>query len=157
MSDVSPADWVGIAGVVASLAHAQDDQDWRRFRDLFAEEMTLDQSAKIDEAAIRLTADELTAKARETLEGFAVTHHAPSVPLIEVHGNVARCRTHMVAYHHLPRDGVDYCTMRGYWDLELIRSADGWSIRRWAVVRTAPWEGDPDLYRVAREREHRVA
>jgi hypothetical protein len=62
----------------------------------------------------------------------------------------------MVAYHHFPTDGVDFCTMRGYWELSLTRSRDGWRIDRWAVVRTAPWEGDPDLYRLASRGGHRV-
>ena len=156
MSRVSPSDWIGILDVVARLAHAQDDKDWSRFQQLFTDPVTLDQSAKHDEAPTTMTAEELTDKARTVLQGFDRTHHASSVPLVEVEGDTATCRTHMVAYHHFPTDGVDFCTMRGYWELELVRSGDGWAIRRWAVVRTAPWEGDPDLYDLASQGDHGV-
>src|SRR4051794_1077553 len=114
MSRVTPLDWMGILDVVAGLAHAQDDKDWTRFRQLFADPVTLDQSAQSGEPAVTMTPEELTAKARQVLEGFACTHHASSNPLVEVDGEAATCRTHMVAYHHLPADGVDFCTMRGY-------------------------------------------
>ncbi|MBA6434370.1 hypothetical protein [Streptomyces sp. GMR22] len=68
-----------------------------------------------------------------------------------VAGATARCRAHMVAYHHVPTPGVDYLTMRGYWQLDLVSTNEKWVIRRWTIVRTAPWEGNPDLYRIARE------
>lgn len=156
MSRATPADWQGVLAVVAGLAHAQDDKDWARFRQLFADEVTLDQSAQSGETPAPMTAEELTAKARLVLEGFACTHHASSNPVVVVDGDAATCRTHMVAYHHLPADGVDFCTMRGYWDLHLVRAGDTWVIRRWAVIRTAPWEGDPDLYRLASKGKYRV-
>jgi len=156
MSRATPLDRAGITDVVAGLAHAQDDKDWTRFRQLFTDEVTLDQSAQSGAPPVTMTADELTEKARLVLEGFPCTHHASSNPLIDVDGDTATCRTHMVAYHHYPTDAVDFCTMRGYWELELSRGRDGWAIRRWAVVRTAPWEGDPDLYRLASQGGHRV-
>ena len=156
MSRATPLDRAAITDVVAGLAHAQDDKDWTRFRQLFSDPVTLDQSAKSGEPPATMTADELTDKARSVLGGFPVTHHASSNPLIDVDGDAATCRTHMVAYHHFPTDGVDFCTMRGYWQLELVRSGDGWAIRRWAVVRTAPWEGDPDLYGLASQGDHGV-
>ncbi|MGW4944066.1 nuclear transport factor 2 family protein [Actinoplanes sp. NPDC004185] len=155
--NITPLDHMQIAGVVAALAHAQDDKDWERFRQLFADRVTLDQSGQSGAPAEELTADELTAKARTVLEGFAATHHASSDLLVEVTGAGVTGRAHMVAYHHLPAPGVDFCVMRGYWQLELTRSPQQrWLIRRWAVVRTAPWEGNPDLYRMASKGKHRV-
>ncbi|WP_445519474.1 nuclear transport factor 2 family protein [Streptomyces sp. NEAU-174] len=79
------------------------------------------------------------------------TQPSPPDLLIEVSGATARCRAHMVAYHHVPTPGVDYLTMRGYWQLDLVSTNEKWVIRRWTIVRTAPWEGNPDLYRIARE------
>ena len=153
---MEPLEHIQIAGVVAALAHAQDDKDWAAFRELFAGRVTLDQSAQSGAPAENLTADELTAKARTVLEGFASTHHAGSSLLIEVAGATATCRAHMVAHHHLPTEGVDFCVMRGYWRLELIRTEERWLIRRWGIVRTAPWEGNPDLYRIASKGNYRV-
>jgi len=156
VSRPTPQEWLGIVDVVTGLAHAQDDKDWPRLRRLFADQVTLDQSAQSGADPVTMTADELVDKARLVLSGFPCTHHASSNPLIEVDEATATCRTHMVAYHHFPTEGVDFCTMRGYWELGLTRSGEGWRIRRWAVVRTAPWEGDPDLYRLASQGAHRV-
>jgi len=156
VSRVAPLDWIGVVDVVARLAHAQDTRDWQGFQQLFADPVTLDQSAQSGEPAAIMTAEELAAKARRVLEGFACTHHASSNPLVEVDGDAATCRTHLVAYHHFPADGVDFCTMRGYWQLDLARAGDRWTIRRWAIIRTAPWEGNPDLYRLASRGAYRV-
>jgi hypothetical protein len=149
--NVTPLDHMRITDVVANLAHAQDAKDWARFRELFADRMSLDLTGRSGEPVEELTADEMTAKARSIIDGFACTHHASSNLLIEVSGATARCRAHRVASHHVPTPGVDHLTMRGYWHLDLVNADDKWVIRRWTIVRTAPWEGNPDLYRIARE------
>jgi len=145
-------DRMAVMDVVARLAHAQDDRDWGALRDLFADRVRLDLSGQSGAAPVDLTAGELVDEARSVLEGFDSLHHATSVPLIEVDGDRATCRTHVVAYHHVPTDGVDFCTMRGRWELGLRREHDRWLVHRWAVVRTAPWEGSPDVYRIAADR-----
>jgi len=145
-------DRAAIADLVAGLAQAQDDKDWNGFPKLFAEHVTLDISRRSGEPAELLTADEMTAKARAVLDGFACTHHATSNLLIEASGDTATCRAHVVAYHQVPTTGVDFCVMRGYWGIGLAKIQGRWAINRWTIVRTAPWEGDPDVYRVAAER-----
>jgi hypothetical protein len=144
-------DHLRITEVVTNLAHAQDFKDWKRFRSLFADHVTLDLTGRSGEPVEELTADEMTAMGRAIIDGFACTHHASSNLLVEISGTTASCRAHMVAYHHVPTPGVDYLTMRGYWYLDLVNTDDKWLIRRWTIVRTAPWEGNHDLYRIARE------
>jgi hypothetical protein len=145
-------DRAAIADVVAGLAHAQDDRDWTALRQLFADEVTLDLSTHYHgRPPRRVTAAELVELARTTLEGFDSTHHAATNLVVRRSGDEAECRTHVVAYHHVPAEPgtVDHCTMRGYWRLTL-REVDGrWLIRHWAVRRTAPWEGSPDVYALA--------
>jgi SnoaL-like domain len=152
--DSAVADRVAISSVVAALAFAQDDQDWERLRSLFTPEVHLDLSRVFGEPPVEITAAELAGQARGVIGGFESTHHATSNAAVTVDGDEARCRAHVVAYHHLPaEDGrIDHCTMRGYWSLGLRRDGDRWLIARWAVVRTAPWEGDPGLYQVAAAR-----
>ncbi len=147
MTDV--ASRLEIADVVARLAHGQDEQDWRAFRELFDDRVLLDLSSQFGAAPVELAADELVAKARSVREGFACTQHLSSNVLVELDADRARCRAHIVAYHHLPTTGVDFCTMRGRWELGLRRRSGRWLVDRWAVVRTGPWEGDPGLYDVA--------
>jgi hypothetical protein len=142
-----------ITDLVAGLAHAQDDKDWPGLGKLFAGRVTLDLSRRSGESAEHLTADQLTAKARAVLEGFDCTHHATSNVLIATSGDTATCRAHVVAYHQVPTTGVDFCIMRGYWEMGLVRERTGWAISTWTIVRTAPWEGDPDVYRVAARRD----
>ncbi len=148
-------DRAAIADVVAGLAHAQDDRDWPAFRRLFADEVTLDLSTHYHGRPPRtVPAAELVELARTTLAGFDCTHHAATGLLVRRSGEEAACRAHMVAYHHVPADPgvVDHCTMRGHWQLKLRDAGGRWLIHHWAVVRTAPWEGSPDVYALAAAR-----
>jgi hypothetical protein len=149
------ADRAAIADVVAGLAHAQDDRDWAALRQLFADAVVLDLSTHyFNRPPTTVAAADLVELARTTLEGFDCTHHAASNPLVQLSGDEAECRAHMVAYHHVPaRSGVvDYCTMRGYWRLKLRKLGGRWLIHHWGVLRTAPWEGSPDVYELAAAR-----
>ncbi|SDG08658.1 SnoaL-like domain-containing protein [Lentzea fradiae] len=149
------ADHLAITGVVAALAHAQDDRDWAAFRRLFADEVLLDLSTHhFGRPPATVTATDLAELASKTLDGFDSTHHATSAPLIRLTGDRAECRVHVVAYHHVPADPgvVGFCTMRGRWDLELRRSGGRWLVSGWAVRRTCPWEGSPAVYELAGQR-----
>jgi hypothetical protein len=148
-------DRTAIADVVAGLAHAQDDRNWDALRRLFADAVTLDLSTHYyGRPPTAVAAVDVIALARATLEGFDCTHHVATDLVVRLDGDEAECRTHMVAYHHVPADSgvVDYCTMRGYWQLELRKLGGRWLIHHWGVVRTAPWEGSPDVYVLAAAR-----
>lgn len=149
------ADRAAIADVVAALATAQDDRDWEALETLFADEVTLDLSRHhFGRPPTTMTVTDLVDLARASLTGFDCTHHASSNLLVRVAGSHAACRAHMVAYHHVPTDAgvVDFCTMRGRWELTMGKLDSRWVIQRWAVIRTAPWEGCPDVYERAAAR-----
>ncbi|HUQ56306.1 nuclear transport factor 2 family protein [Lentzea sp.] len=144
-----------VADAVAGLAHAQDDQDWPALRRLFADEVLLDLSTHhFGTPPATTTAADLVELARRTLEGFDSTHHATSNLQVRLSGGEAECRVHVVAYHHVLADPgvVDHCTMRGLWRLRLRETGGRWLITHWAVLRTCPWEGSPDVYALAAER-----
>jgi X-Pro dipeptidyl-peptidase-like protein/SnoaL-like protein len=148
-------DRTAISDVVAGLAHAQDDRDWDALRRLFADAVTLDLSTHYHgRPPTTVTAAELVELARTTLAGFDCTHHTATNLVVRLSGDEAECRTHMIAYHHVPADPgvVDHCTMRGYWRLGLCKLGGSWLIHHWAVMRTAPWEGSPDVYALAAAR-----
>jgi SnoaL-like protein len=148
-------DRAAVADVVAGLAHAQDDQDWAALRRLFADEVLLDLSTHhFGRPPTTMAAADLADLARRVLAGFDCTHHAASNLLVHLSGDEAECRTHVVAYHHVPAEPgvVDHCTMRGYWQLKLRKLGGRWLITRWAVLRTGPWEGSPDVYALAAAR-----
>lgn len=149
------ADRMAIADVVSGLAHAQDDRDWPALAALFDDEVTLDLSTHYyGRPPTTMVVADLVEFARAGLTGFDCTHHAASNVVVTRSGDRADCRAHMVAYHHVAAEPgvVDFCTMRGYWGLGLRKSLNRWAIQRWAVVRTAPWEGCPDVYRLAAAR-----
>jgi hypothetical protein len=149
------ADRMAVADVVAGLAHAQDDHDWAALRRLFADEVLLDLSTHhFGRPPTTMAADDLVELARGALAGFDCTHHAASNLVVQLSGDEAECRTHVVAYHHVPAEPgvVDHCTMRGYWQLGLRKIGGRWLITRWAVLRTGPWEGSPDVYALAAAR-----
>lgn len=144
-----------VADVVAALAHAQDDRDWTALRRLFADEVTLDLSTHHHgKPPATVTAADLVELARTTLAGFDCTHHTATDLVVRRAGDEATCRAHVVAYHHVPAEPgvVDHCTMRGYWELKLREIGGRWVIRHWTVLRTAPWEGSPDVYDLAAAR-----
>jgi len=148
-------DRAAVADVAAGLAHAQDDRDWAALRRLFADDVVLDLSTHhFGRPPTTVTATDLVDLARGTLEGFDCTHHAASNLVVRLSGDEAECRTHMIAYHHVPAEPgvVDHCTMRGYWQLRLRKLGGHWLITHWAVERTGPWEGSPDVYALAAAR-----
>jgi hypothetical protein len=148
-------DRMAVADVVAGLAHAQDDRDWTALRGLFADEVVLDLSTHhFGKPPTTMSATDLVDLARGVLAGFDCTHHAASNLVVHLSGDEAACRAHVVAYHHVPAEPgvVDHCTMRGYWQLALRRFGGRWVITRWAVLRTGPWEGSPDVYALAAAR-----
>ena len=148
-------DRAAVADVVSGLAHAQDDRNWAALRDLFADEVTLDLSEHYyGRPPTMMDVTDVVELARAGLTGFDCTHHAASNVVVKLSGDEAECRAHMVAYHHVPANTgvVDYCTMRGRWELKLRRVHQHWVIHHWSVVRTAPWEGCPDVYELAAAR-----
>ncbi|WP_255440544.1 nuclear transport factor 2 family protein [Actinoplanes sp. ATCC 53533] len=143
-----------IADVLTTLAFACDDKNWEQFGRLFTDRLHYDASRHSGKPAADLTVEEFTAVARGVLDGFDCTHHALSNKLITVAGDEARCRAYVVAYHYVAAEpgAVDYCVMRGYCTFGLRRIRDEWLISRWEVVRTAPLEGSPEVYRIAAEK-----
>lgn len=149
------ADRLAVADVVSGLAHAQDDRNWTALATLFDDEVTLDLSTHYyGRPPTTMVVTDLVEFARAGLTGFDCTHHAASNVVIALSGDRADCRAHMVAYHHVAADPgvVDFCTMRGYWQLRLRKLPHRWVIAHWAVIRTAPWDGCPDVYRLAAAR-----
>jgi hypothetical protein len=151
------SDRAAIADVLAGLALVQDDKDWPAQRLLFADVVRLDLSEHGGDEPRDLPADELVAMGRAVIGGFAMTHHAISNIRTTIDGDVAIARAHVIAYHHLATEpGVaDFCTMRGYWKVNLRRSNDAWLVAGWKIVRSGPLEGYAGLYQLAAEANDR--
>ena len=145
-----------ITDAINTLAYACDDREWEQFGRLFTDRLHYDSSRHSGNPAADFTIAEFTAVARGVLDGFDSTHHALSNLLITVAGDEAQCRAYVVAYHHVTTEPgvVDYCIMRGHCRFGLRRIRNEWLINTWEVVRTAPLEGSPDVYRIAAAKAH---
>ncbi|MFI5844747.1 nuclear transport factor 2 family protein [Catenuloplanes sp. NPDC051500] len=143
-----------ISDILTTAAIASDDRDWARLRSLLADRVHFDASRHVGGVPADLTAEDFVAAPAAVLNGFDGTQHNLSNMLVTVDGDEARGRADMVAYHYITEaDGtVSYVTMRGRWEIALRRAAGGWLITRWAVIPTAPLEGDAGLYERATAR-----
>ncbi|URN01174.1 nuclear transport factor 2 family protein [Actinomadura madurae] len=147
-------DRIMISDLVTSLAYAQDERRWDLFPRIFTSRVVVDLSAHLGSPPQELAVEELAEGARNALEGFDTTNHVVSNIRIELEEDVAHCRAYVLAYHHLREapGPVDYCSMRGNWQLKLVRTESGWRIRKWGVRRIGPIDGDDSLYEVAASR-----
>ncbi|GAA2832445.1 nuclear transport factor 2 family protein [Crossiella cryophila] len=151
MTDVNHlADRVAVAETVARFAWSQDLKDWDDLRAILADTVTMDVSEHLGAPPQELSADDFVAACRTALEGFQSTHHSTSNVIVELAGDHATCRSFMVAYHHVPTDEVDWLVVRAFWHVDLRRVDNEWRLRRIRVVRKAPFEGNPELYAIAK-------
>jgi hypothetical protein len=143
-------DRLAIAETVARLAASQDTHDWAGLRSVLDDRVHFDLSAHLGVPAGELDAEEFVDHARGVAGGFTATHHSTSnFVIVGLDAGKATCRAHVVAYHHLaaapdPDDAV--CIMRGIWELSLRKDGANWVIERFIVTRTAPLEGNADLF-----------
>jgi hypothetical protein len=145
----SALDRLAIAEVVARLAAAQDACDWIGLRDVVSERVHLDLSRHLGAPAAELSAEDFVENARRAADGFTVTHHSTSNLIIALDGDQASCRAHIVAYHLLARasDPADAaCVMRGIWECGLRKNGADWRIEQFTIIRTAPLEGNAELF-----------
>jgi hypothetical protein len=145
----SPTDRLAIAETVTRLAAVQDARDWAGLRPILAERVSLDLSRHLGVPPGKISAEDFVERARVVADGFTATHHVTSNLVIDLDDDRATCRAHVLAYHHLadapdPRDAV--CVMRGTWELHVRKTGGRWLIEQLTVVRTAPLEGNADLY-----------
>jgi hypothetical protein len=144
-------DRLAIAETVARLAASQDTHDWAGLRAVLDDRVHFDLSAHLGVPAGELGAEEFVDHARGVAGGFTATHHSTSnLVIVGLDVGKASCRAHVVAYHHLaaapdPDDAI--CVMRGIWELSLRKDdSANWVIERFVVTRTAPLEGNADLF-----------
>src|SRR5262245_39714986 len=123
------SDRMAVAETVARFSWAQDTRDWATLRSLIADRITLDLSEHFGWPAEEMSANAFLTKTQPVLQGFAVTHHTTSNLVTEIQGDQATCRAYVVAYHHIPTDGTDWCVMRGYWHFGLHKSSELWRIQ----------------------------
>ena len=152
-------DRAALTDLAYKLAYAEDDRDFKGFRALYTDTVHVDLSAHLGGEPAEITADHLTARAREVLCSFTYTQHSVANVLADVDGDRARLRANVSAYHHLTiAPGVEeYCLVRNRWNLGLEKRDGRWLINRVIIVRDGPVQGNPDLYEIAAARSAAAA
>jgi len=142
---------------VLRYATGIDRRDWKLYRSIFADPLTVDFSSWSGEPSAMISADEWVAGVRATLEPFDATQHVLTNFLIEVDGDSAMCTCYMAAHHHLiSGDLREMHSIGGYYVHHLHRAADGWLIHQTQLNVT--WEmGDRALFEQAALRAGRNA
>ena len=127
-----------IAQVIVNYGHAFDMRDWPLHRSVFTDEIEMDFSASIGDGLVTMAADDWVDAVRPFFEALEGTQHI-AIPLaIEIDGDDAYVRSMLHAQHYLPNDrGGAVQTMVGYYDNWLVRTDDGWKIRR--MVQHITW------------------
>ncbi len=145
------ADRAAISDVVLGYATGLDRHDWKLYRSIFTDEIEMDfRSVGLPEA--RVKADAWVADAKVLFAGFDATQHLSANHVHDVRGDEATCISYMQAEHFVTKDdALLRWTIGGYYTNELVRTAQGWKLRK--ITLTVTWQtGDPDVPRIARRR-----
>ncbi len=130
-------DHEAITRTVYEYAYGLDGREWDRYRRIFADEVDVDFSSYNGRPPATMPADDWVAGLRPLFTGLDATQHSMSNPLVDVDGDVARCRMYMQAAHFLHSWPAPEFTIGGYYDDRLVRTGDGWRIT--AVTLTVWW------------------
>lgn len=123
------ADRAAIVEAVDSVALLADLRDWDRLQALFADEVLVDYTSLRGGEPQRVSAAELVAGWRERLGGLDATQHVVANHLVEVAGDEATCRAHVLATHHLAnRTGGPIWHLGGHYRYRLARRSGRWEI-----------------------------
>jgi len=151
MDDTELADKLAVAETVYRYARGVDRRDWYAYRAIFTERVTVDFSGyDPNRAPVEMAIDDWIAQIRPQFEGLHATQHLMTNPLAEVDGDRAAI-TMSVRAHHVFEPGVDdsWFTIGGFYENELVRSANAWLLTR--VKLTVTWRmGRPEIMDAAR-------
>ena len=141
-----------ISDVVIRYATGIDMRDWEAYRSCFTDQLEVDFTSFSGGEPRTLTGDEWVAGVRAGLSGFAATQHISTNHVITLDGDEATCVSYMQAQHYLPNEkGDNALTLGGYYTNTLVRTGDGWRIRRCRL--TVTWTtGNRHIFELARER-----
>ena len=134
---------------VLRYATGIDRRDWKLYRSIFADQLTIDFSSWSGEPATSMKADDWVAGVRATLEPFDATQHVLTNFVIEVDGADATCNCYMAAHHHLVTGAFrEMHSIGGYYVHHLRRAGQGWLID--STQLNVTWEmGDRALFEQA--------
>lgn len=144
-------DRIAIVDVVVSYARSIDEADWETYGTLFTDPVHIDFS-EAGLPAADLPRDQFVAFAKQGLEGWTARQHiSPNHQVVFDPSDPDRavCHSYMYAQHYAKGSPAgELYLMRGSYDNELVRTAEGWRIER--LTQHISWiEGDPSALETA--------
>jgi hypothetical protein len=148
------ADRAAISDVLHRYATGLDTKNWALYQSVFADEIDMNYSST--DGFEHFTADEWVERWRPMFTGFDVTQHISTNHTFDIRGDEATCVSYMRAIHVVANNmGEDHWTMGGYYTNELVRTGDGWKLRR--VTLTTTWtQGNRQVMALALERGREI-
>ena len=146
-------DFAEITRRVYEYALGIDTRDFELYRSIFTDSVAMNFYTYSGQPELNLQADEWVANGKALFIGLEATQHSMSNPMVDVVGDVGRCRMYMQAAHFLAEDlvpegsGREY-TIGGYYDDRLVRTDEGWKIE--AVTLNVLWHrGNREIMEIA--------
>ena len=143
-------DRVEISDAVHAYAMGLDRGDWALYRSIFTDEIEMDfESVGMRPGTFK--ADDWVRNARTLFAGFEATQHQSSNHVHDIRGDEATCISYMQAEHFIGKGEEERWTIGGHYTNELVRTAEGWKIRK--LTLTVTWSrGNADVARIALQR-----
>jgi hypothetical protein len=146
-------DRADVVETVHLYATGVDTKDFELYRSIFADQIEVDFSSYIpDSGPMAISADDWVASIKPLFVGLDATQHSMSNARVEIDGDRATCVMYMQAEHVLANDqGDNSHAVGGYYTNELVRSAEGWRLKK--VKLTVLWQrGNRDVMTLGAER-----
>ena len=149
-SDLDRADFDAITRLRYEYAFGIDARNYALLRSIFVDQVTMDFSSYNGRPGATMAADDWVAGCAALFDGLDATQHSMTNPLVDVAvgRRAATQRMAMQAAHFL--DGTEF-TIGGWYQDELVRTADGWRIAQ--VTLNVTWRrGDESIMAAAVQR-----
>ena len=119
------SDRQAISDTISVLLHALDRSDWSGVRSALADQVSTDYTSLFGGSPRTQPAAELIERWRGLLPGFDATQHLTGPIVADVSGDTAHAHCAVTAVHRI---GPDHWTVRGHYDIELVRTDGTWAI-----------------------------
>jgi hypothetical protein len=145
-------DRAAVSDTVARYFFALDRYDADAVRDTIADTFTLD-AGQFAAPPAPQPAEEFIAELVERNWGFAGTIHINPNHLVELDGDSAKVTAYMWASHAVGDAPEDCFWGYGIYEIELVRTDDGWRLSALKIQPVRTEGGDPSrIFRIAAER-----
>lgn len=130
------SDRAEISEVFNRYAIAVDTRNWSLFRSLFTEDAEADFSSMHPDVVYSGTA--WTDYAERTMAGLHATHHIITNHSHDIQGDTAKCTAYLHGQHIAKNEAGDLvsCILGGYYSYDMVRTSEGWKIKRYRLTVT---------------------